>query len=289
MNLKRFFFAFLTFSFFCPICLFSQEANSSSQNSNEEINQENSEIEIATENLQSPEDESQDLEDNKGKFRLFNRDFTLSLENKIYSSPEDFRDFIHATNFFIELTPGFYINPYKNELHSGPSAPIYPFSLGFTWPNYTFLAIQPTFTYFSMYHLWYDGNVYPAEIENRTVTTYSIMMDIPAVLSVYMGKNRFQLKAGIAGLFRIASLANGVSESDSGYTGSAGEDLKEINKWFWQKLNFLYISNGFSWLREITGTLKGGSILNVYFPIGSLLDQRAFLGTIISFGFKISL
>ncbi|MCR4742905.1 MAG: hypothetical protein K5866_08580 [Treponema sp.] len=289
MKIKRLFLSFLIISILCPGLLFAQESQTSNQNSQEEIEGQTQLKEESPDSEKGADDSQEEEKKDERRFKLFNQDFTLSLESKIYSSPEDFGDFVHSTNFFIELTPGFYLNPYKSELNSGPSAPIYPFSLGFIWPNYTFLAIQPTLTYFSMYHLWYDGNAYPAEIENRTVTTYSIMMDIPIVFSVYMKKNRFQLKTGIAGIFRIGSLANGVSEDDSGYTGSAGGDLKEINKWYWSKLNFLYLSSGFAWLRELTGSLKGGPIINVYFPVGSFISQRAFLGTIISFGVKVSL
>lgn len=213
----------------------------------------------------------------------------IPLKGKIYATPSDFRDFLHSTDFLLQLSPGFYFNPYSKELKSGPAAPVYPVTFGFNWPNYTFISIQPTISYFQMYHLWYDGTAYPSEIENRTAQTYNFMIDTPAVLSLYPGKNKIQFSLGASMLIRFSTLARNVNYDDSGDSGSAGEDVNLINKWFWQNANFLYASAGVCWLRELTGTLKGGPFFSFYLPIGSLINHRGLLGSVLTLGVKISL
>ena len=88
---------------------------------------------------------------------------------------------------------------------------------------------------------------------------------------------------------RFGFLANGVKESDSGYTGTAKGDMDEINNWFWGNARFFYVSFGGSWIYTFTEHLKAGPTVYAYIPIGSLLSGDGVQAMIISAGLKIML
>lgn len=210
------------------------------------------------------------------------------LYGKIYSEPTSFKDFIHSTDIIAELGPALYLNT-ESDLVSAPSPIVYPITLGFLWPNYTFIAMQPTLSFFHMYHLYYDGMALPAEIENRTTDTLSFMLNLPVVFSLYYAKNRLQINGGIGMLMRFGMKAYGVADDDYGYLGTAGEDVTAINKWFWSNARYLYITTGAAWLLNLTGNLKAGPSVNIYFPIGTLFNRENVQGLIITVGMKVSL
>ena len=54
------------------------------------------------------------------------------------------------------------------------------------------------------------------------------MINIPAVFSYYLEKSCFQLNAGLGVFVRYGLLSPGVKESDSGWSGSAGNDVEKI-------------------------------------------------------------
>jgi len=206
---------------------------------------------------------------------------------KTYEPAESFKDLLSATDFLMEFAPAFYINDNSN---GAPSPIIYPVSIGFFWPNYTFLSIQPTLSTFMMYHLWYDGQALPAEIENRTSATYSFIFNFPVVISLYPNdSNRAQFMGGLAFLVRFGHLPKGVESSDSGYSGSAGEDMSNINKYFWSNGRFLFISAGVCWLHNFTQRIKAGPSVNAYLPVGSILSGENLQSMIISCGLKVTL
>lgn len=199
------------------------------------------------------------------------------------------KSFFSSIDFLLQFTPAVYINP-ESTLVSAPSPIIYPLGIGFLFPKAARFAIQPTLSFFMMYHLWYDGKALPAEIENRTSQTISFLLDIPAVFQIFASeKSRFQVQAGAALLMRFGILAGGVKESDSGYTGSAGSDMDEINSWFWQNARFLYFSLGGSWLYTFTDHLKAGPTMNIYLPAGSFASGEGAQALIISIGLKLCL
>ena len=138
-----------------------------------------------------------------------------------------------------------------------------------------------------MNHLFYDGKALPAEIENRTTTTLAFMLNIPAVFSIFLPNSRFQISGGLGIFMRFGILAAGVKESDSGWTGSAGNDVKEINKWFWGKARWLYITAGGSWLYDLTPQLRAGPVINISIPVGGLLFDHNAQGMLISFGISL--
>lgn len=210
------------------------------------------------------------------------RNDELTKENKT---------FFNTMSINLELTPGFYLNPNSgNTTQIGQSAsPIYPVTFGFIWPNYTSFAIAPSLSFFMMNHLYNDGTVYPAEIENRTSQTFNIILNIPFYISLYMKRGAIQLAPGFSILPRFAILANGVSDSDSGFTGSAKGDIDQINKWFWQNARFLYFSFTGCYLINLTGTVKGGPVFHAYVPLGTIFSGESIQGMILSIGMKVQL
>jgi len=210
------------------------------------------------------------------------------LDGKIYAQPASFTDIIHSTDFVASMGPAVYLNT-NSTLVSAPSPIVYPITFGMIWPNYTFLAFEPTLSFFYMYHLYYDGIALPAEIENRTTFTLSFILNLPVVFSIYYGHNRLQLNAGLAMLMRYGLLANGVNGDDYGYLGTAADDVSAINKWFWKNARFLYVSAGASWLFGLTGNLKAGPTANIYIPVGTVFSGENVQGMIITVGMKISL
>ena len=209
------------------------------------------------------------------------------LGNK-FTKPQNFSEFINLLDFEIEAGPGMYINT-ESKTVSAPSPIIYPVTMGFLWPNNTFLAVQPSMSFFMMNHLWYNNKALPAEIENRTSTTLSFMFTIPAVISIYMGKTRLQLMPGISILTRFAFLANNINADDSGFSGSAASDIANINGWFWNNARFFYLSSGVSFLYNIYNDIKIGPVINLHIPLVPLVTGEGLQGTIISIGMKISL
>jgi len=215
----------------------------------------------------------------------------IDIKGEEFHEAESFLDFIHSLDFVMQFEPGMYMNFHKTndegQIVSAPSPIIYPVSIGVLWPNYTFIAVQPTLSFFMMEHLYYNGMALPAEIENRTTTTLSFMVNIPVVFSLFIKESRIQLSGGIGGLLRFGIRSAGVAESDYGYSGSAGSDVELINKYFWNNMNWLYLTTGASWLYSVNSQLRFGPTFNAYIPIGALIGSQDMQGLMMSVGVKI--
>ena len=192
----------------------------------------------------------------------------------------------YTPDIVLQFEPGLYLNT-ESTLVSAPSPIVYPISVGFLWPDSTKIAIQPTLSFFMMNHLYYEDKALPAEIENRTTTTLSFMLNIPVVFSIYLQNSGFQLTGGLGVFMRFGILSPGVKENDSGWSGSAGEDVGLINDYFWGNMRWLYLTLGGSWLYNLTPQLKAGPTINVYIPVGGLLKDHSVQAMIISAGIKI--
>ena len=193
---------------------------------------------------------------------------------------------LSSADFVLQFEPGFYLNP-ASRLVSSPSPIIYPISIGFLWPEHSVIAVQPTISFFMMNHLLYEDKALPAEIENRTTTTLSFMLNIPAVYSIYLTNSNFQITAGLGVFMRFGILSPGIKEEDSGWSGSAGGDVKKINSYFWGNMRWLYLTIGGSWLYNLTPQLRAGPTINVYVPVGGLISDGSAQAMIISVGIKI--
>lgn len=189
-------------------------------------------------------------------------------------------------DFVLQFEPSLYLNT-ESTLVSAPSPITYPVSIGFLWPDYSAIAIEPTLSFFMMNHLLYENKAIPAEIENRTTTTLSFMLNIPVVFSFFLHSSRFQLDVGPAILMRFGLLSPGVKESDSGWTGTAAEDVTAINSWFWNDLRWFYLTAGGSWLYNLDSKLMAGPVINISIPLGGLIVDKDAQGMLISVGIKI--
>ena len=192
----------------------------------------------------------------------------------------------YSADFIMQFEPGIYINT-QSPLVSAPSPIVYPISVGFIWPDAALLAIQPTLSFFMMQHLYYEDMALPAEIENRTSTTLSFMLNIPAVYSIFLENSRFQITGGLGIFMRFGLLSPGVKEDDSGWSGSAGEDVTKINEYFWGNARWLYLTLGGSWLYDLTPELRAGPVMNISIPLGGLISDQDAQGMLISLGIKI--
>ena len=189
-------------------------------------------------------------------------------------------------DFMMQFEPAFHLNT-ESTLVSAPSPVVYPLTAGILIPNNSPIAFAPTLSFFMMYHLMYENKALPAEIENRTTTTLSFMLNLPAVYSIMLENSRFQFNAGLGIFMRLGLLSPGVKEDDSGWLGTAAEDVSAINDWFWNDLRWLYATAGISWLYNLTPQLRAGPTINVYLPVGGLINDKDAQGLIISAGIKI--
>ena len=194
--------------------------------------------------------------------------------------------FAEPADFVMQFEPAFYLNT-ESTLVSAPSPIVYPITIGFLWPERSQFAVQPTVSFFMMQHLLYEDKALPAEIENRTTTTLSFLVNIPAVFSVFLESSQFQFSAGPGILMRFGLLSPGVKEGDSGWSGSAGSDAELINDYFWNDMRWLYATVGGSWLYNLTPQLRAGPTLNAYIPVGGLIKDQSAQAMIISAGIKI--
>lgn len=215
----------------------------------------------------------------------------VNIKGSEYQSAETFLDFIHSLDFVLQFEPGMYMNFHKTnsegKLISAPSPLIYPVTIGILWPNYTFIAVQPSISFFTMQYLYYDGMALPAEIENRTASSLSFMVNIPVVFTLFMRNSRLQLSGGLGILLQFGLRSTNVGKDDYGYSGSAESDVELINKYFWNNMHWLYLTTSASWLYNVTSQLRFGPTASINIPIGALMGDQDMQGLMLSVGLKI--
>lgn len=191
-------------------------------------------------------------------------------------------------DLFACMDAGLYLNPEQSSLNSAPSPINFELSFGATIPNYTMFSFQPSLTFFMMNHLLFEERALPAEIENRTSTTLNFYLNLPFAFTLKIPKSKFHFSLGFATMIRFAFLAAGVHNDDEGFSGSAGEDITLINKWFWKNLHWLYATIEADWLYEVSSKINAGPFLSIKLPFGSLTTEKSPQGMIFSAGLKIS-
>ena len=207
-------------------------------------------------------------------------------DTEFYEETEPAQPAPFPIDFVMQFEPALYLNT-ESTLVSAPSPIVYPISIGFLWPDRSTFSIQPTLSFFMMQHLLYEDKALPAEIENRTTTTLSFMLNIPVVFSLFLDNSQFQFTAGPGILMRFGLLSPGVKEEDSGWSGSAGSDVEKINEYFWNDMRWFYANLGASWLYNLTPQLRAGPTINAYIPVGGLISDQSAQSMIISAGIKI--
>lgn len=213
-----------------------------------------------------------------------------NLFGKKYEKPSSVKDFFHQVDMSIKLGTTTYINSLdeKTSAISAPSPIVFMPGIGVIWPNFTFIAVEPTLYFYYSYYQWANGMAVPAEIENRTATTLSFMIDVPVVFSFFLKKSKIQAGIGPAALLRFAFLSGGVKETDYGFSGNAANDVSLINSYFWDKARFLYLSVSAAWLFNFYKNSKAGPFAKMYLPIGSQIADEGINGMIVSIGLKVS-
>lgn len=190
-------------------------------------------------------------------------------------------------DFFIAFEPSLILNTESGE-QSAVSPIVYPISFGAVFFKEKPFSFQPRISFFANYYLWYDGDAYPAEIENRTATVFHFMIDLPAVYTLTLKeKHRFEFGLGTAIDFTISVLSHGVTDSDAGYSGSAGSDTDEIRSYFWKNARFLYLETSAAYLFSFAKKLSVGPEFKFYLPCGQIFSGNGMNHSIFSLGAKI--
>ena len=203
-----------------------------------------------------------------------------------YVPAKNAKEFWSQVSPFVNIGVNITLNT-ESKLKSAPSPTAFSLAFGGIWPNKAFLSFQPRLAFWTSYYLWDGKNALPAEVENRTAFVLNFMLDFPAVATFRFQKFQAEAGIGLGVLARAALLANGVSEGDSGTTGSAGGDKDEIQKWFWSSARFLYLEFLGGWEWNFTERIAAGFELRYYLPIGSLIDGRGLDASIIALSAKL--
>lgn len=195
------------------------------------------------------------------------------------------QSFFETSSIFLGLTPTVYFTPGDNK--SAPSPVVFPFYIGVVWPKDYFISIQPSVKIFSNYYFINDGEVLPAEIENRTANSISFLLNLPVVFKINLwDKANITASAGIALLLRVGFLAGGVNENDSGYYGTAQKDVEVINSAFYEGGKFVYFSTSADWMFNLKNGMQIGPEASFYIPVVTLISEFSMVGTMISVGVK---
>lgn len=176
---------------------------------------------------------------------------------------------------------------------SAPSPIMYSLGVGgdFLFENNVLVSAHGSF--FTNYYLWDGTDAQPAEVENRTATALSMMLDLTGGYTFKLGeteKHLLSVSGGLGFLFRHAILSNGVSaDAPNRDTGSkASEDVSDINGTFFSNLNFLYPEFAVSYSYILSEKWKIGSEFRTYLPLGSMTNGNGADGMIFSLDLKLS-
>lgn len=199
------------------------------------------------------------------------------------------QSFINRIDFVFGVAPLVYINSHTKSSDgkyiSAPSPMHFPVYIGLSIPNYTAISFQPSLRFFMSYNLVYNGIVLPAEIENRTGLTFNFLANLPIVFKLnYKNKYSWSILAGLAGLFRFATIPMNVQADDSGTTGTVKSDVNYMNTWFYKNARFFYVSAAIDWMFYY-GKTKYGPELSMFFPIAIFTDKSVD-GLMIGVGIK---
>lgn len=200
------------------------------------------------------------------------------------------QSFINRLDFVFGVEPLFSINTHKKNQEgkfiSAPTPIHFPVYIGLSIPNYTPISFQPSLRFFLSYNLVYDKMVLPAEIENRTGLTFNFLVNLPIVFKLnYKNKYSWSILAGLAGLFRFATVPFNVPAESQGATGTVQSDVDYMNSWFYENIRFLYVSAAIDWMFYY-GKTKYGPEFSVFFPIATFTDKSVD-GLMVGVGIKV--
>lgn len=226
---------------------------------------------------------------------LFSLSFLSAQEETVpLEEPADSVSFFSQIepSLFFTLGPKLMLNTDSSK-KSAPSPIMYSLGVGGDFSFAKGLLLQAHASFFTNYYLWDGENARPAEVENRTATALSLMLDLTGGYTFALDegkKHLLSLSGGLGFFIRHALLSNGVDADDlNRETGSsAGDDVSEINGTFFSGLNFLYPEFALSYSYILSENWKAGAEFRTYLPIGSLADGRGIDGMIFSLAAKLN-
>jgi len=189
--------------------------------------------------------------------------------------------------FFLTAGPMLMVNT-DDETKSAPSPIMFSLGFGYDFLQDKNICGQVRGSFFTNYYLWDGENAQPAEIENRTATVISCMIDLLCGHNIYFGNdklNQITVSGGVGILTRLAFLSSGVN-SDS----TTDDEVSSINSLFYSNMNFLYPELSITYLRafpDIFDKKKFGGEFRMYFPLGSAISGDALDSMIFSLSVKI--
>lgn len=270
---KKWIVAFLFFLFSLNFC-FAQE-NSAESDTDEAVEAEASDEESDEEEYDEESDEETDDE--------------LALDDE--DEDGEFERRLKYVSFIGTLGPVFTLNT-DSATKSAPSPVSFSGGLGALFFEDKIFSAELRVSFFMNYYLWDGKKARPAEVENRTATVPSFMIDLTGGHIFHFGNNYLGINAGVGLLLRFAVLSHGVGEDDYGYTGdsssSAKDDVSSINSWFYENSNFFYPEAAITYYRYVSDFMKFGGELRVYFPTGSYSNGDGLDGMIVSLSVKVN-
>lgn len=177
-------------------------------------------------------------------------------------------------NTFFSLGPTLDINI---EADSAPNPISYSLGIGKIFNIKEIFTIQPRITLFTQYYLWNGEKALPAEIENRTGFTICSLIDLPIIITLLENDTKsIEGGFGPSTLLRYAFLANGISSSDYGTSGTAEQDITKINNYFFTDFNYLYGELYLSINHKTKKNIIVGLESRYYLSIHSLIEKNFF-------------
>ncbi|WP_294428374.1 hypothetical protein [uncultured Treponema sp.] len=226
---------------------------------------------------------------------LFSLSFLSAQEEPVPSEePAESVSFFSQIDksLFFTAGPNLLLNT-DSSTKSAPSPVMYSLGIGGDFSFVNGLLLQTHASFFTNYYLWDGENARPAEVENRTATALSFMLDLTGGYTFNLDegkKHLLSVAGGLGFLFRHALLSNGVDADElNRETGSsAGDDVSDINGTFFSDLNFLYPEFAFSYSYILSETWKAGAEFRTYLPIGALANGHGVDGMIFSLAAKLN-
>jgi len=201
-----------------------------------------------------------------------------------------FQPFVTNTNLFFTDGVVFMLST-GNASVSAPSPVLFSPGVGYSFRIFKFLVFEPRTSVFAQHYLWEESAsyAYPAEIENRTATCVSLLIDLPLVITMGTKSDTIGLGAGVGLLPRYSFLSNGVSADDAGTSGSASDDVSKINGWLWSDARWLYPEMSVAYVHLLSNGWRVGLETRFYLPLGSLISGHGMDGMMVSTALRLVL
>lgn len=189
-----------------------------------------------------------------------------SVFGRQFEKPSSLSEFVSQSSADVFFVPSFYSSAASSV--SGAYSPVFLlFSAGFSWPDYTFISVRPSFIFFYMYFLIDGERAFPSRYDSRQLTALAFMLNVPVCATLFLENSRISVSAGGAVLARFGLMSSGLER-----TKELKAAADEINRAFWRSMEFLYLSAEFSWSFRCSERLYAGPVLYCYFPVSAFFS-----------------